>query len=141
MFPTARAKPFLSSNLGWIFAPLVVLGSLTNVRAAPIYWLVAFFLCKAAQRWRPRRAIEWVAICCILLAAASVFTPVDIAIRAGDEFRLSHVPVVYEAGARGHIREREAQGEREGVDFVVFHQLPDFTRARTAVLVVIPTQW
>jgi len=77
----------------------------------------------------------------IVLSLASPFFPFNVNVRYGSVFAVRSVPIVYDLGARNHIREMEHAGLREDKDFIVISNSPPiFTFLRKSLVMYLPSK-
>jgi hypothetical protein len=96
--------------------------------------LVAFLFYLICPLQVARRVFLALAAC----TCASMFSPVDCAVRPSRSLRVVCLPVVYAASSWEAVRAREANGEQEDRDFVVSSHIPTSNKARRAVVLFIP---
>ncbi len=75
-----------------------------------------------------------------ILAVITLFSPLDICCRRSDRAGVYILPVVYDLGARQHIRDLQATGNRENVHFIVIRRQPLLNGVMWSVTILLPAR-
>lgn len=86
----------------------------------------------ARHVWKP------VAIGLFALSVLAMASPLDVDVRASDDFRVAVLPVVYNLESSGQVRRAKQAGLREGIDFIVVSRQPLFNDIHSSIVIFVP---
>lgn len=131
----------LAASLRWLPLVLFVVVAGKNV---PIL-LFAIACCSligahhhfAKKPFIKRRFIVWYTLC--VLTYVSLLSPVDLCARRTHSFSVRVCRIIYVHDSLDSVRRAKAAGEKENVDFVVYHCNALFGPASWALVVCVPS--